>query len=273
MNSTQILKNSGCYENFSFEKLFSSLKKSGISDEYARSIAKKLQEKCPNEFTSKEIFKQAYKLLKKEDRILATKYSMTKAISDLGPDGYHFERFIKELFTNMGYAAKTNHFEHGRCIRHEIDVLAISEKEQIYCECKFHNNQNTKNDLKVALYVNARYRDIVENTENKITAFWLISNTKFTKDAVQYSNCAGLTLLGPNTPNESSLSNLAIKFKVFPVGSLTSLKKKDAKILIKNNTILIRDIYDSPKSLDILNIEQKTKDLILKEIKVLLGTS
>jgi hypothetical protein len=90
---------------------------------------------------------------------------MTKAISELGPDGFHFERFIKELFTNMGYGTKTNHFAHGRCIKHEIDVLAMSQKEQIYCECKIHNNPNANNDLKIAFYVFAKYFDIKENTE------------------------------------------------------------------------------------------------------------
>lgn len=266
MNALQILKNSGNYENFSLEKLKTSLINSGLDENKADEIAKKVEQKCLEGLSSKKLYQIAHRLLKKESHILATKYSMTKAISDLGPEGYHFEKFIKFIFEAMGYKAVTNYRANGCCIRHEIDVKAVGEKT-IFCECKFHNNPNTKNDVKTALYVQARSEDLRKNKSNKLDEFWLISNTKFSKDAVEYSDCVGLKLLGPNAPHKQALSELAIKNKIYPVSSLYSLNKKQARSLIDKNIIVIQQIPTSINILKELAFSDVLIEKILKEIQ------
>lgn len=268
MNALQIIKNSGNTEEFSKEKLINSLVKSGASKQKAEEICQKILKTCHEGHSTKQLYRKALSYLKKESKLLASNYSMTKAISELGPDGYHFEKFICEIFQRMGYDSKTNFMAKGKCVRHEIDVLAVNHKT-IYCECKFHNNINTKNDLKTALYVWARYQDIKSNPENKIDDFWLISNTKFTKDAVKYANCAGLTLLGPNTPEQHSLTNLAIKHHVFPIGTLTTLKKKYIKSLNAKDCILISHIAENPNQLEDIGIPENERRAIIREVKLL----
>ena len=61
---------------------------------------------------------------------------------------------------------------------------------------KFHNELGMKSDLKVALYVKARVDDLkkhkAERGERPIDEGWIITNTKFSKMAVQYANCNGM---------------------------------------------------------------------------------
>lgn len=266
MNALQILKNSGNYEEFSIIKLKRSLLKSGLTEEKADDIARKLKQRCAQGVSSKKLYRMAYNLVKKESRIIASKYSMTRAISELGPDGYHFEKFVCALFEKQGYQASTNHFAQGRCVKHEIDVKAVNAKT-LFCECKFHNNTNTKNDLKTTLYVRARYLDLLENPDIKLDEFWLISNTKFSKDAIQYAECTGLKLLGPNAPHQQALSELAVKYKVFPISSVTNLKKKQIKQLVKQGHIFAKDILRDPNILSQFDINQNTRDKVLSEIR------
>lgn len=266
MNALQILKNSGDYESFSLEKLKVSLINSGLDATKAAEIAKKVEQKCLEGLSSKKLYQIAHRLLKKESHIIASKYSMTKAISDLGPEGYHFEKFIRFIFEATGYKAITNHRANGCCIKHEIDVKAVGEKT-IFCECKFHNNPNTKNDVKTALYVHARSEDLKKNEDNNLDEFWLISNTKFSKDAIEYSDCVGLKLLGPNAPHKQALSELAIKNKVYPVSSLYSLTKKQARQLIDRDIIVIQQIHKSLNILKELGFSDDLIEKILNEIK------
>ena len=270
MNAIKILKNSGCYEDFSQEKIVQSLLKAGISKHKAQQIANVIYKSCKENQSTKSIYKKVLKILNKENRRLATRYSMSKAITELGPDGYHFEAFIKFLFQKMGYLAQTNKHIHGEFVRHEIDVIAKKDKSHIYCECKFHNNQSTKNDLKTALYIYARYLDIKNNKENNITEFWIISNTKFTKDAITYANGVGLTLIGSNTPNKNSLTNMALNLKLFPITCLSSLKKNEAKLFIKNDIILIEQLLDRTDLFFNFNIDVNRQEKIIEEINHLL---
>jgi hypothetical protein len=39
---------------------------------------------------------------------------------------------------------------------------------------------------------------------------WLVTNTRFTGDAIQYGNCAGLKLIGWDYPAEGSLKDLYV---------------------------------------------------------------
>ncbi|MBD63816.1 MAG: hypothetical protein CME62_01305 [Halobacteriovoraceae bacterium] len=269
MNALQILKNSGEREDFSIMKLQNSLVACGLEPARAKEISAQIKQKCSQGYSTKKLYRLARKLIKKESRVLASRYSMTKAISELGPDGFHFEKFICAIFNQQGYRATTNISLKGKCVEHEIDVKAVGEKT-ILCECKFHNNPNSKNDVKTSLYVNARAEDLRNNSQNSFHEFWLVSNTKFSKDAITYSNCVGLKLLGPNAPKKQALSELAIKTKVFPVSVLTTLKKSQAKYLIQNDCLLVSQLVKNQQFFEGLELSQEQKGQILNEAENLL---
>jgi hypothetical protein len=262
-----IRKKSGDTEEFSKKKLEYSLICAGSSRDQANRIASQIHKSCSEGYSTKRIYNEAFKLLKKESKILASQYSMTKAISELGPNGYHFEKFITSVFRGVGFKASSNHIKNGRCVKHEIDVIAHKGKQTIYTECKFHNSPSTKNDLKVALYVKARYLDLIENPENDLSEFWLISNTKFSKDAIQYSECAGLTLVGPNYPARNALADMTKKSKVYPVTALTTLKKAQARLLLKDDIVLIYQIQKDPSVLKKIGLDLQMINKVLIEIE------
>lgn len=265
----RILKRSGRSEEFSKQKLEYSLVYAGATREQAKRITNQVYSCCQEGISTKKIFNHAFRLLKKESKIIASQYSMPKAIHELGPDGYHFEQFVAAIFRAQGFTVTTDQIIKGHCVKHELDVIAKKKDLNIYCECKFHNRPGTKNDLKTALYVNSRSEDLKNNPECDITEFWLISNTKFSKDAIEYSECMGLKLLGPNYPKHNALADLAKKTHIHPVTALTTLKKAQARLLLKQGIVLTYEIKKYPEKLDILNLSEEQKQAVFSEVEAL----
>lgn len=264
-----ILKRSGKSEEFNKQKLEYSLICAGATRDQAKRISHQVYGCCSEGVTSKKIFNQAFRLLKKESKIIAAQYSMPKAIHELGPDGYNFEQFIAAMFRAQGFDVSTNNIIKGKCVKHEIDVIAKKTNTNIYCECKFHNRPTTKNDLKTALYVHSRYLDLKSNPDCDVTEFWLISNTKFSKDAIDYSECVGLKLLGPNFPGHNALADMAKKTHIHPVTALTSLKKSQAKQLLKEGVVLTYQLRQSPEIVKKLGLDEEKYHQLMAEVEAL----
>lgn len=271
MNSAalNIIKRSGRSEEFNKNKLQYSLVCAGATREQAKRITNQVYSSCSEGMTTIKIFNHAFRLLKKESKIIAAQYSMPKAIHELGPDGYNFEQFIAAIFKAQGYTVTTNNIIKGKCVKHELDVIAKKNGQNIYCECKFHNRPGTKNDMKTALYVHSRYLDLKNNPDCDITEFWLISNTKFSKDAIEYAHCVGLHLLGPNYPEHNALADLAKKTQIHPVTCLTSLKKSQAKQLLRKGIVLTYDIKKFSEKFDSLGLTDEQKHNVIAEVEAL----
>ena len=114
----------------------------------------------------------------------------------------------------------------GEFVRHEVDVVATKANYQIYVECKFHNNEGHRNDIKTVLYVKARWDDLKNGPDGKyLHEFYVSSNTAFSSDAIAYAKGVGLKLLGVNAPEKESLLDKIKIHKLYPITSLKRLKK------------------------------------------------
>jgi hypothetical protein len=60
----------------------------------------------------------------------------------------------------MGYTVAYNRFLQGRCVQHEIDIIAERDGRRLFAECKFHNRATYRNDVKLPLYLRARSLDL-----------------------------------------------------------------------------------------------------------------
>lgn len=262
----QVKKASGELEPFSEKKVISSLLRAGadtaLSDKIVAHVKKELYESIPTQ----KIYSHIFELLKKEQSPSLGRYNLKKAIMDLGPTGYPFEKFVAALLQHSGYRVETGVEVRGRCVTHEIDVIAQKDDQRVMVECKFHNQPGTRSDIKVALYVKARFDDVTAI----FTHAWLVTNTKLTSDAIQYGECAGMKLIGWSYPSSGSLQDLIEESGLHPVTCLTSLSQNQKQTLLSSNIVLCRDIATANE--DILSSlalgdEQKTR--IFTEIEAM----
>jgi len=266
-----IIKSSGNVVPFSIEKLQQSLRRSGANEDTIRDISGAVEDHLHEGMTTRNIYQYAYKLLKKKHRHVAGKYSLKKAIMELGPTGFPFEKFIGELLERIGYKVKIDQFLQGKCVKHEIDIIAENETAICIIECKYHNSQSISCDVKVPLYVDSRFRDVKPAESKKEYQGWVVTNTQFTIDAIQYGTCAGLHLLAWDYPEHKGIKEIADEHKIYPVTCLTTLSKKEKELLLENGIILCKDLVVHSKILSENMITGGRMENIIREAMSLSG--
>ncbi len=261
--SINILKNNGEYEVFSFQKLEDSLLKTGASLHKIEKIIAAIKPQLYDGIKSKEVYKKAYQLLKKTNKIYASKYSLKRAIFDLGPTGYPFEKLIGALLREKGFQTQVGVILPGACVTHEIDVLATKEGVSYAIECKFHSSASTISNVKVPLYINSRFLDIQQewnkNPNNKsfLKQGWLITNTRFSEDAINYGKCIGLTLMSWDYPKNKGIKDHISHYGLYPITALALLTKREKEILIDKDIILTKEIIEKKHLLKKLGFSEK----------------
>lgn len=268
-----IVKKSGKKAKYSFNKLRSSLKYSGATDQIINQILAKISDELYEGISTKEIFKRAFYLLKKEKGPFASKYKLKKAIYELGPSGFPFENFISALLKKSGYKTSVGVILQGKCVQHEIDVLAHKNNKNIAIECKYHGEEGLNCNVKIPLYIHSRFEDVKsfwnENKNNKLDQGWVVTNTRFTKDAIEYGNCVGLYLLSWNYPPENSLKDRINRLGLYPITVSTLLSKKEKDFLLSREIVLCRQLIGDSFFLSHLGVSEKRKKRILNEMNII----
>lgn len=274
-NQVTIIKANGKKESFDPEKLRASLLNSGASEAEVEDVLKHILPELHDDMTTQDIYKHAFSLLERMDKPVARSYSLRRAVMELGPSGFPFEKFIAEILKAKGFDTETGQTLLGGCVPHEVDVVAWNDKKLLIVEAKFHNELGTKSDLKVALYIKARFDDLKDNVYDygtkgrRITDSWLLTNTKFSSTAIHYGACHNMTMIGWNYPEKGNLQDLIESESLHPLTCLTSLSKEEKRVLLSNGVVLCRHIKEKPELLKQLLGSKASHQEVINEIKEL----
>ncbi|WP_166965356.1 ATP cone domain-containing protein [Yeosuana marina] len=274
-NTIDIIKSSGEKAKFSLDKLRGSLKRTGADNQTVNQIVDTVRDELYQGISTKEIYNRAFAMLKKKKSYLASKYKLKKAIYELGPTGFPFERFVSAILKFSGYETEVGKILQGQCVTHEIDVIAHKNNETTIIECKFHNDQGLNCNVKIPLYINSRYNDVKShwnsNPKNgtKLTNGWVVTNTRFTEDALQYGNCVNLYLLSWNYPKDNGLKDRIDRLGLYPITVSTLLTNREKQFLLSRDIVLCRELVGDAFYLDHLGVSETRKERIMKEIKML----
>jgi len=247
-----IIKASGEKEKFQEEKLYRSLKNSGIQPALAGKVMKEVKKKIYSGIPSAKIHGYTACYLNRENPAFAARYNLKRAIMDLGPTGYPFEKYVAEIFNAYGYRTRVGQVVRGNCVSHEVDVVAEKENRHFMVECKYHNGGGIRSDVKVALYVYARFLDIKKVWEkfprhkNFFHQAWLVTNTKCTSQAIRYAKCVGLKIISWHYPKNESLEYIIEKKALYPITTLPNLSWRVKESLVANNIVLVEDLARRP---------------------------
>lgn len=262
---------------FSVEKLKTSLKNAGASHEIIEQIVDEISPQLYQGISTKKIYLWAFNRLKQRSKNVAAKYKLKTAIMELGPDGFIFEKFVAELFKRQNYKTKIGLIVQGKCVKHEIDVLASNESEQLLVECKYHSQPGKVSDVKVPLYIHSRFRDVEfkwkedSKLKDKKMSVHVVTNTRFSPDAEQYASCSGMHLLGWDYPAGRGIKDLIDEFRMYPITCLTTLTAAEKNQLIAQGAVFCSDIHDSPELFNTIRLSNSRHDTVLKEVSALTG--
>jgi hypothetical protein len=270
----RIRKSTGEEVNFSEQKLRRSLKHSGASEMAIQEIVNTLSREIYPGMTTHQIHNRAFALLRSYRSTYASRYKLKRAIYELGPSGFPFEKFISSLLNHSGYQTKTNVLFQGECVSHEVDVVARNGSTITLIECKFHSDEGRKCTVKVPLYISARYGDIERyhlknDKERELKPIWVVTNTRFTEDAEVFGKCMGMYLLSWNHPRGESLKERIDRYHLYPITVSVLLSKREKDFLLSREIVLCRELLKAPYFLDHLGVSEGRKKRIIEELKLL----
>ncbi len=261
----QVLKANGQKEAFSEEKVMSSIKRARIPQGLQSQVLTHIRSIVYDGIPTVEIYQSILEFLgKSEHPYSKAKYSLKEAIMLLGPTGYPFEDFIAKILQALGYTTKVRQIMMGKCVSHEIDVIAKKDNKTCMIEAKFHNNIGIRSQVHVALYTEARFQDIKE--KNMLNEAWLVTNTKTTTDANTYALCSGLKVISWSFPENDSLRELIEKSRLHPITILTTLSHSSKVALLNNHVVICKDIHENPRLLDLIPLSNEEKEKTLAEV-------
>lgn len=128
ITKVKITTASGDKVGFSPDKIEKSLRKSGADDSAIQHILSVVKSELHEGISTQEVYHRAFELLRQADAVSASRYKLKKAIFELGPTGYPFEKFVAAVLEHSGYRVEVGKIIKGACISHEVDVIARKER-------------------------------------------------------------------------------------------------------------------------------------------------
>lgn len=267
----KIVKHSGNIVDFDPSKLRQSLLKSGASQMTVSTILKTIEKEIYEGISTKQIYKMAFNLLKKVCHSHAARYNLKEAVRLLGPAGFFFEKYIARLFAAEKYQTLTNLVLQGNCVSHEIDILIKKDDKIAMVECKFHMGKDVHTDVKVPMYILSRFNDLKEKrhivfTRNdSILDCWIVSNNRFTSDAIAFGKCSKLNMLCWDFPENNNLKTKNDRNHLYPVTCLTTLSLAEKDKLLVADVILVKEIINNSECLEKIGLSPNRIKNVMKE--------
>lgn len=239
----KIVKASGEEENYDESKVIQSLAKSGLSVDVASQALDYLKRHLKEGLTTRDIYQHLSAYLKDNaTRDNYYNFGLKRSIMALGPSGHPFERLVGDLLESQGYDTSVSVVISGKCVTHEIDVIAVKGNQTFFIECKYHNAPGVKSDVQVALYTYARFLDIETEMkkrfgEEKDFHPWIMTNTKLTYDAIDYAICNKIEVTTWGYPKKDNLHDMLLAANIHPVTVIESIPKNKLQQLLDQDIV------------------------------------
>lgn len=251
-NAIIVTKASGVTEPFQIGKLRHSLTRARASEDEIEYILEMITPRLYSGISTRKIYQEAFRLLRSKSMHHAARYNLKRGMLELGPTGFPFERFVGELFRELGYGVEVDIKLPGKCVVHEVDVRATVDHEVILVECKYRNQAGIAVDVKTPLYIYARFQDLLDNgalQPQQTFHGWIVTNAKFTVDAIAYGQCKSMNMLSWNYPADNSLKDQIDALGLYPLTCLTTLTQREKQWLLERKYVLARDVCNQPELL------------------------
>ncbi len=267
----QVRKFSGELVEFDVTRLKGSLAKSGATADVVDGVWEAMRPMVYDGISTRDLYRLAFRLLKREADSFAARYSLKRALRELGPAGYYFEQWVARLFQHAGYQTLTSQLLPGNSVTHEVDVVAQKDDEQLLVECKFRNTDDAKITVTTPMYFLSRVKDFEGRDFTffgktmRFTDGWLVTNAYLTSDSIRFGQYYRLNLLAWDHPEQSSIKRRVDNAGLYPITCLTTVNKAEKDLLLRQGCLLVKDIVDDAARLDVLGCAPRKKRRIIQE--------
>ncbi|MEI8232514.1 MAG: restriction endonuclease [bacterium] len=243
--TTLVTKIDGTQEIYNEEKIRTSATRVGVPEELQNGMLQSIRDRLYDGIKTSEIFQLIKDYLRQSgSTYLAMKYNLKDALAELGPSGYPFEKYVSLLLNEVGYQTQINQTIMGSCIPHEIDVLAHKDNVTYLIEAKFHKNHAQRTDVRVTLYIKARFDDVKSNWKNGEVRPWIVTNTRFSTDAIKYGEYQHIRLTSWGYPKGEGIMDLIEHTGLHPITIIEGLGESNKLRLFAAGVVTCRQMLD-----------------------------
>lgn len=241
--TTMVTKEGGTKEIYNEEKIRNSATRVGVPKNIQAEMLEHIRSRLYDGIATREIFSMIKEFLHTSSvPYLAMKYNLKAALAELGPSGYPFEQYLALLLGEVGYTATTNQTIAGACVSHEVDVVAVKDSITYFIEAKFHTSPAQRTDVRIPLYIKARYDDLVASWKGGTTKSWIITNTRFSTDAITYGECQHIRLTSWGYPKGEGIVDLIESTDLHPITIIEGLSQQDKVRLLTAGIVTCREL-------------------------------
>jgi len=121
------------------------------------------------------------------------------------------------------------------------------------------------------MYILSRFNDLKEKKhtlftgKESISNCWIVTNNRFTSDAIVFAKCSGLNLLSWNYPENNNLRTKIDDSFLYPVTCLTTLSLDEKQKLLILDVILVKEIINHSEFLGKIGLSPNRIKNVLKE--------
>jgi hypothetical protein len=216
-----IRKWDGTLEPFDRGKVIRTCHHLKLSQREAEDVADEIEKKLYEGIPSKSLMDMILEFGKIHRSQLGHIIDLREALAAMRskPD---FEQFVALLLQDAGYKTVTNQVLYGKCVDHEVDVIAIKGSEILYVEVKHHAQFHTFTGLDTFLEVRSAFEDLKEgylagNHGYNFTRPMLVLNTKISDHARRYASCKGIAAIGWAMPQHAGIESMVHDRGMYPV--------------------------------------------------------
>lgn len=247
----KILKWNGERVDYEPSKIRRSLKRAGAKPDVIEHVLKKVRKHLRTNMTTKEVFRFVKMSLKEENSHIAHRYNLRRALGKLGPAGFKFEKYVASIFGASGYETEIPPNEYkGKCIFHEVDVVARKGAKTVMIEAKFRNDFRDYVKLKDSMATWARYEDLVDasllgSRTPHFDEVWIVSNGNISRRSRAWGVCKGMRIIGWHYPAKDSLAHMVDRSALYPITALDNVTRRELDLFADQGLMLCREIADS----------------------------
>jgi hypothetical protein len=248
-----VTKADGSRQQFDRGKVVRTCLRMHATPEQAQLVADKVEQHVYDGITTKKILQIIFQQLRKHKPEMRHQIDLREAVVKLRPKP-DFEKFVGLLMQEYGYRVFMNQMIDGRCVDHEIDVIAVKGSEVIYVEVKHHLQHHTFTGMNVFLEANSTFEDLKSGHEKGRNRFgftkaMVVCNTKISDHAKRYAECQGLDYIGWRAPEDEGLERMIEEKRLHPITILKGLNPAVQAKLGDAGIVLLRQLMGDANKL------------------------
>jgi Restriction endonuclease len=237
-----VKKADGSRQGFEREKIVRTCLRMGASIQVANQVADRVERRIYDGIPTSSVLQMTLRFMHGQKPDMANLLDLRKGLSLMFPKP-EFEVFVQALLAKSGYEVSPNTVLIGKCVAHEVDGIAKRDGVTYFVEAKHHVNYHALTGLDESRIARAILEDVGEGSalgvsELKIDSAMIVTNTRYSDEALQYGRCRGILQIGWSSPTGQGLQDLIEGTHMFPLSCLKGLSQNVRLRLVNSGVVL-----------------------------------